>query len=382
MSVRVEVQPSVLRWARQRSGVGDEALIQRFPKLAAWESREASPTLKQLEAYARATHTPIGFLLLQAPPAEAIPIPDYRTVGDAGVPRPSADLLDTIFLCQQRQEWYRRYAEVTQEDELPFVDTMTVATDVATAADAMRTTLGFDVSDRGSSWSEALRRLIECAENAGILMMVSGVVGSNTHRKLDPREFRGFSLVDARAPVIFVNGSDTKSAQIFTVAHELAHVWLGETALDDPDLQSQPQSEAERWCNQVAAEMLVPLDQIRAEFQAADPIGDELERLARMFRVSTLVVLRRVYDSGGMSWHEYRSIYQRELARVLALAEERSSSGGNFFNTQPARVSKRFARAVIVSTLEGQTLHRDAYQMLGFKKVSTFNDLAAHLGVV
>lgn len=382
MPVRVDVQPSLLAWARERAGLSEDSLTQRFPRLVAWERGDASPTLKQLEDYARATHTPIGFLLLAEPPVETMPIPDYRTVGDAGVQRPSADLLDTIFLCQQRQEWYGRYSEVTREDEVSVVGTMTVNTAVRAAAETMRSALGFDLAQRGSSWSEALRRLIDGAENIGILVMVSGVVGSNTHRKLDPREFRGFALVDARAPVIFINGADTKSAQIFTVAHELAHVWLGETALDDADLQAQPQIETERWCNQVAAEMLVPLARVTEEFNSGAPLVEELERLARIFRVSTLVVLRRIFDANAMPWNSYRAAYKQELERVLALADERPGTGGNFFNTQPVRVSKRFARAVIVSTLEGQTLHRDAFQMLGFKKSSTFNDLASHLGVV
>jgi transcriptional regulator with XRE-family HTH domain len=194
--------------------VGIEAgdLDRRFRSLAGWESGEASPTLKQLESFARATHTPIGFLFLDEPPDERVPIPDYRTMGGPGVGRPSADLLDTIFLCQLRQEWYRDFALVTGQGGVGFVGTLDASPPVQEAADNIRTTLRFGIDERGQSWSEALTLLVDRAEEAGALVMTSGVVGSNTHRELDPHEFRGFALVDSLAPLIFVNGADIKAA--------------------------------------------------------------------------------------------------------------------------------------------------------------------------
>ena len=213
-----------------------------------------------------------------------------------------------------------------------------------------------------------------------MLVKVSGVVGTNTHRKLDPEEFRGFSLVDPLAPLVFVNGAGTKAAQIFTLTHELVHLFLGETALDNANLGAAPTNPVERWCNQVAAEVLVPLGSLRGALSPDVPVADQLESLARRFKVSTLLVLRRVHDAGRLSSDEYQAAYRDELTRILEILEERSGSGGNFFSTQPARVSKRFARAVIVSTLEGQTLHRDAFRMLGLKKLSTFEELAGRLG--
>ena len=379
-SVRAPVSPQVLAWARERSGLGVDELASRFPKLTEWERGELTPTLKQLEDFARATHTPVGFLFLSEPPEERVPIPDYRTMGDVGVRRPSPDLLDTIFACQQRQEWHRDFAQVTREDPVAFVGSLTTSVPVVEAAEQIRATLRFEPGERGHTWSDALRTLVDHAEELGVLVMVSGVVGANTHRKLDPGEFRGFSLVDRLAPLVFVNGADTKAAQIFTLTHELVHLFLGETALDDADLEAAPTNPVERWCNQVAAEVLVPLGSLRDALSPDVAVVDELESLARRFKVSTLVVLRRVHDAGRLSWDEYQTAYRDEMTRILEILGERSGTGGNFFNTQPARVSKRFARAVIVSTLEGQTLHRDAFQMLGLKKLSTFEELASRLG--
>lgn len=381
MTVRVDVNPDLLAWARERSGVPLDDLTRRFPRLAEWEEGDLSPTLKQLENFARATKTPVGYLFLDAPPDEPLPIPDFRTRRGAQVGRPSPDLLDTIFQSLQRQEWYRDFARSAGQDDLPFVGSVTTATPETEAAAAMRETLDFGVSERAATWTDTLRLLIDRAEGVGVLVMVNGVVGNNTSRKLDPDEFQGFALIDPIAPVVFVNGADTKAAQIFTLAHELAHVWVGQSALSDAARVPRPSADVERWCNAVAAEFLVPVAALRNDFDRDADLAQELNRLATRFKVSTLVVLRRIYEVGFIDADDYRTAYEAELRRLREImASERSrSSGGDFYSTEGRRVGRRFARAVIDSTLEGQTLYRDAFQMLGFKKVETFEGLATRL---
>ena len=380
MIVRVDVAPSLYEWASERSGVEADELHRKCPKLLEWEAGDQSPTLKQLEGFARATRTPVGYFFLSEPPDDEVPIPDLRTLGDRGEVRPSPDLLDTIYQCQQRQDWYRDYARSIGLDPISYVGSLSTATPVEEAASAITTALSFSVEQRGANWSEAFTRLRDHAEDEGILVMASGVVGSNTHRTLDPQEFRGFALADSMAPVVFINGTDTKAAQIFTLAHELAHIWLGETALSDPDLGAQTTDRVERWCNLVAAEVLVPLRELLGDFAAGADLTQELERLARRYRSSTLVVLRRIHEAGLLAWDDYRQAYRCELRRVMALMGT-GGDGGNFYNTQPARVSKLFARSVIASMLEGQTLYADAFRMLGFRKLATFNQLGKRLGV-
>jgi Zn-dependent peptidase ImmA (M78 family) len=376
---RADVNPELLVWARQRSGLPAQDLAARFPMLAAWELGERQPTFRQLESYAQATHTPVGFLFLPQPPQERVPIPDFRTIGDTGVARPSADLLDTIYQCQQRQDWYREFAVVNQEEAVEVVGSLTTRADPMAAAATMGAALRFGVEERGATWSDALRTLTEHAEDLGFLVMVNGVVGSNTHRKLNPREFRGFALADRMAPLAFVNGADTKAAQIFTLVHELVHLWLGEAALDDTEPAATPASDVERWCNEVTAEVLVPLAML-PDVTLQAPSTEVLDQLARQFKVSTLVVLRRLHDAQRLSRDEYLDLVSAEYQRIMGLIGGRAS-GGNFYATQPVRVSRRFARAIIASTMEGQTLYRDAFQLLGFKKLSTFNELATHLGI-
>lgn len=382
MPVRVDVEPELLTWAVERSRLEPEDLYRRFAKLDAWISGDSRPTIKQLEGFARATHTPVGFLLLAEPPDEPLPVPDFRTIRDQAIARPSADLLDTLHDCEQRQDWYRDYALAEGLDPVPFVGSVSTDMDPLAAAERVRDEFAFGLDARrdDASWSEALRAMSERAEDAGVLVMISGVMGNNTHRPLDPDEFRGFALVDELAPLVFVNGADTKAAQIFTLSHELVHVLLGESALSDARMDRVADIDTERWCNAVAAEVLVPEAELRPRFDPAADVADQLHTLARLFRVSTLVVLRRAFDAGLVGWDAYREAYEAELARVLEHQGERAS-GGNFFNTQPVRTSKRFTRAVIASTLEGRTLRRDAFRMLGFKKAATFDKLRDRLGV-
>jgi len=379
--IRVGLNPDLLRWARERAGLGIDDLTRRFPQLMAWERGDTKPTLKQVEKFASATRTPIGFLFLPQPPVETIPIPDFRTVANRRLERPSPDLLDMIYVCQQRQEWYRDFARSERLESLPFVGSVTLDSNIEATASAIRNKLGLNLAQRQSfpTWTEALRHFIGQADEAGIMVMCSGVVLNNNTRVLDPEEFRGFAISDPLAPLVFINGADTKAAQMFTLAHELAHIWLGQSAVSDAQLLLVPEHQVEKWCNNVAAEILVPLANLRDEFQPAVDLRLELARLARRFKVSSLVILRRIYDAGGLTSHQYWAEYERELNRILSLPQ---TSGGNFYLTQAARVSKRFARALVISTLEGQTLHRDAFRMLGFAKLETFQKLGRSLGVI
>ncbi len=381
-TMRVNVKPEMLRWARERAGLELDALARRFPKLAEWEREETRPTLKQLEDFAKAMHAPIGYLFLSEPPIEGIPIPDFRTVENRRIDRPSPDLLETIYLCQQRQEWYRNHVHSLREEPLSFIGSATPESDIEQTAAEIRRALGFEIEERRRcpTWTEALRSFIEKADRLGVLVMVNGVVGSNNYRRLNPDEFRGFAIADELAPLVFINGADTKSAQMFTLAHELAHLWLGQSALSDMEPASAPTHRVENWCNRVAAELLVPLAVFREQLRADEDLSAALGRLAKHFKVSTLVVLRRIYDAGGLSRDAFWRAYREELNRLREI--QRAGSGGDFYLTLGVRVGKRFARAIVANTLEGQTLHRDAYRLLGFSKFSTFRELAHSLGMV
>ncbi len=135
--IRAPVNPVLLRWARERAGIAQEELTAKFRKLPEWEDGKTQPTLKQAEAFASAVHAPIGYLFLSEPPKEAVPIPDFRTFTGHAVTRPSPNLLDTIHVCQERQNWYRDFARIAGDPDLGFVGSASVSTAPETVAARM-----------------------------------------------------------------------------------------------------------------------------------------------------------------------------------------------------------------------------------------------------
>lgn len=383
--IRAPIKPELFVWARERAGMEREALTKRFRKLPDWESGDALPTVKQVKDFARAVRVPIGYLFLSEPPEEILPIQDFRAFAGKDIARPSPDLLDMIHICQERQRWFHDFAKEECEPELPFVGSATVETPPETVAKQIRELLGFDVDARREfrTLADAQRQFIHQVDAVGILVMVSGIVMSNTHRRLDLEEFRGFALSDPLAPLVFVNGADSKTAQMFTIAHELGHLWLGASALSNMD--ASPGSGFRReevWCNAVAAELLVPLDDLRMELDAND---DRLENLVKSlagdFKVSALVILRRLLDSGRIDRDQFVVAWKRE-SDILSRQSKSRSSGGNFHLSTLARVGRRFARALVTSTLEGHTSYREACRMLGISGTDTFDSIGHEVGVL
>lgn len=255
--------------------------------------------------------------------------------------------------------------------------------------------MAFDMNARAeaNTFEDALRMMTAAADDAGVLVMVSGIVGQNTHRALDLGEFRGFALSDDLAPLVFINGTDTKSGQMFTLAHELAHLWLGQSALTDATAASTGStkrtiavggSAIEMWCNAVAAEMLVPIASFKVVYRPHVALQEEKKRLSAHYKVSTLVVLRRMYDAGGLSRAAFNDAYTAEVKRLRDLMAERKAragSGGDPYATGRVRVSPRFARAVLAATWEGRSTFTEAFRLLGFKSAAKLEKFGDSLGM-
>lgn len=378
MAETVFVNPELIRWAVERSGLSFAQLAAKFPNLDQWESGQKRPTLKQLEAFAKRTLTPLGYLFLLTPPVETLTIPDFRTLGDRPIDRPSPNLLDTIHDMQRRQQWLRDQLLEQGQEEVPFVGSIKLPVRVEALAVGIQEKLGLesDWAEQCPTWEKALRTMRLAIEEIGIMVSTSGVVGLNNHRQLDPDEFRGFVLCDRYAPLIFVNGADSKSAQMFTLAHELAHIWLGKDGIFNLIRTMPANDETEKLCNRAAAEFLVPAEKLSAKWPEAEATEKPFNKLSLWFKVSPIAVARRALDLQLISKDRFFLVYNQYQQEWQSAKQKKKAAGGDFYLAQDARLGRRFAQAVVQAVRKGELLYHDAYQLTGLKG-DTFECYAA-----
>lgn len=367
---------AMLQWAMQRAGLPPEVVAKRLnvsaDRLTSWLEGADRPTFKQAQDLASVLHVPFGYLFLEQPPAEELPIPDLRTVGNDPARRLDINFRDLLSDVLFKRDWFREYLEESDDRKLPFVGSFQADADPKNVAADMRKVLfGAGEMPAARTWEEHLRNLMTSAEDAGIWVMRNGVVGNNTHRPLSVQQFRGFAISDPIAPLIFINGKDAKAAQIFTFAHELAHIWLGSTGISNVligEADYGVHSAIERKCNRIAAEFLVPEAGFAAQWRSDDTLNSNADRLSRHYRVSRIVIVRRAFDLGLIDAAEYRTFYAQESARWQT--DNVDSSGGDFNRTLPMRNGSRFTQSVVRQAMSGRLLLRHAAALLNTQPAS------------
>jgi Zn-dependent peptidase ImmA (M78 family) len=232
------------------------------------------------------------------------------------------------------------------------------------------------------TWEEAVSEMRRGIERLGVMAVINGVVGNNTHRGLDVEEFRGFALCDAYAPLIFVNAADAKSAQMFTLSHELAHVWLGPageglSGFEDLFPTGREFEGIERFCDKAAAEFLLPARDLRARWREVKDAPHPFEMLAREFKVSPIVAGRRAMDLRLVDRETFFSFYRQYIGRERS--QKKSTGGGDFYRNQNVRVGEMFGRQVVRAAKEGRVSFREAYDLTGLRG-GAFQEYAHRLG--
>jgi len=372
------LKPEVLRWVRNKCGLTEVALAESIGVQSGlvkeWEITGSIP-FSIVERLAERTRTPFGFLFLPEPPQPSLPIADFRRIDDAHLSSPSNDLLDVVYNAQLKQSWYREHLISNGKKPLSFVGKYSAQTPAKETAGDIRQILNIGpvLAHTTAKWEDTIRYTVEAAEEHGILVLRSGYAGEDTGRKLSVDEFRGFALSDKYAPLIFVNGADAPAAQVFTIAHEIAHIWIGETGVSNLERTYSSWSTIEKYCNSVAAEVLLPIEELRTSWRGEINDLSEIDRLSHEYKISRIVVARRARDAALLTEAKFDSFYR------MVIASTNKSSGGNYYLNEQYKHSRRFSITIIQEALAGRTMQRDAMNLLGIKKEATFRKYAKAL---
>ena len=367
--VSVNVQPAILDWAMQKAQMGS-ASSSVVDMIAKWISGEKTPTFNQIEDVSRKISIPFGYFFLDEPPVEECKIVDFRTVDSISVHNPSRNLIDTVDLMSSVQEWMAEYNKDNGISGYAFVGSIRISDGVTLAADFIRKALGLSLNwfDDYKSSAEAFKSLRNAIMDLGILVMMNGVVGNNTHRVLSVEEFRAFTLIDPFAPLIFINSRDTDNGKLFSLLHELVHVWIGKDSFyNDTYGTSQKVSKEEQFCNAVAAEILLPDSVFSAEWSKQSG-GTEniITELGKYFVCSRFVLLRKALDTGIISQSEFGrllNLFQKQFKEIQDQKQLKASGGGDYHRTLSNKWDRRFIQALYASAQSGRTQYRDAYRL-------------------
>ncbi len=367
------INNEILKWAITRKGIDAHDVESIHEKYPDWEAGRALPTFQQAKKLAKKLKIPFGYLFLSKPPEEKQPIVDLRTFSDFENTSFSVDLLAAIDDAIRKQNWYQEQLLIEQAESLPFVGKYNIHSDAQSVADDIAKTLRIERQDRDG---DLLRLITERAENAGILVLRNGKVGSNTFRKLDVNEFLGFALSNSHAPLVFINSAQYKNTQVFTLVHELAHIWIGQTGVSKNDInETKNHSDEEQFCNEVAAQVLVPSDSFRREWkQINGKLQSRCDALKKIFNVSTIVLARRALDLNCTTRQEFFDYYEY-LVGVWEKKKKEQSSRGDFQKTFPITNSTILTNAVCHAVYSGNMLLRNGARLLNVKP-STLDEYA------
>lgn len=364
---KAKVNIAMLTWARERSGYSLPEFAHKLgvtdEKLAQWEAGEQQLTFVQAMKFAEKAYVPFGYLFLAQPPVEKLPIPDLRTVGSGELRRPSAELIDLLKNMLECQDWYRDYARNQLLQPVAVVGSYGIQQGVEAVVADIRAKLQIAPHPRRGTWEEYYRDLVQRIERLGILVMRQPSLGHHT-RPFNVDEFRGFALCDEFAPLIFINHADAPGARLFTLIHELCHIWIGQSGVSDAGANNH--RDEERFCNAVAAELLVPTDEFKQLWRIdVEQWQQNLPDLEAHFHVSSWTLARKALTLQLISQPEYAAFIQAQNDAYKA--REKQEGGPTFYKTKKAQISELFSKAVVSEALNGKLILRDAGWMLGMK---------------
>jgi Zn-dependent peptidase ImmA (M78 family)/transcriptional regulator with XRE-family HTH domain len=400
MARAYNINPAILAWARESAGFSLEEAADRLglttsdrqtavEKLTELESGEKFPTRAQLTKIASVYRRPLLTFYMTEPPIRGERGDDFRTLPGLVSSRDNAALDALLRDIRARQEMVRSLLEDDEETApLAFVGSMQIADGVRAVVDSIARVLGFSRHDqirpgRNGGADELFRELRARAEHAGIFVLLVGDLGSH-HSAISESVFRGFVIADPIAPFVVINDQDAKAARPFTLLHELAHLWLGQSGVSGAPETVQPQTSIgriEQFCNDVAGEFLLPSDGFRDRPQELDEDTKEaahrvVSRLAHAWSVSEPMIAYKLQRLGWITPRIYRELAADYAARWALLRQRsrennRENEGGpNYYTVKKFKLGDALIDVVRRTVRDNVLSHTKAAKVLGVKTSS------------
>ena len=357
----------IISWAINRAGKTIEDFVSISKYAAKWLTGEKVPTIKQLQKIADKTYVPLAYFYGTTTPKMTLQIPDFRTTYNGSAEYPSPELYETINLMQTRQDWLDFFLSDLEVDQIDFIGSYAGERDVSKVADTVKGILNLQ-----SGWAcrmepdVAVRFLRSAIEAQGVYTCAGSYYHPNS-RPYNVDEFRGFVLANDRAPIIFINTRDSKSAQLFTLLHEFAHLLFNESGVDDMVYETP---EKEDLCDSVAAQVLVPEHLVYGVFDQMS--GEQaIDEIKHATKASEIVCLRRAYELNRISKDDYFRIYGEYKARLKAAPASASKpsaeTGPGYYKLKKSNLGKLFVDAIFEGIKSEKLMYKDAYSLTDMK---------------
>ena len=381
MTEYFSIKASVIQWACFRAGEMYSALMEdkKFANLKKENKGYVQLTMSTLQRLSKLLRYPVAYFFLEEPvyDYDKLSINDFRKFPNSSEPKNNIDLKEQIDYCIGHQDWFREYIQDYDPVYFKFNSKFSITDDPIAVARSISDFLHLETIN-SLNISMFFKSLKEKLENHYILIESSKVL-KNTKYRLNLDEFRGFALADKNVPLIFINANDSSHGQIFTLFHELGHICLGVSGVSDTDLFSKVKTE--KWCNEFAANILMPKDAITRDYQEIKDLEQLISNSQKKYHVSSFAFLIRLLNLNLIKEEQFKIKYEEAEEKyknfITKQNEDKKNGGGNYYNSVKSRESQLFAKSVILSTLSGETTYRDALNLLDIKTIKTFNKLSS-----
>lgn len=364
------INNNILIWARESANMQIDVAAKKIPckeeTLQSWELGDDYPSVNQAEKLAKLYNRPLAVFYLPFPPKDFQTLRDFRRQGNANY---STSLIFIIREIQQKQNWLKEFFQDIGAEKLPFIGKYSLSDSINEIAKDIRETIGIN---NYLGVNNILKHWIEKIEQKRIF--ISQTSSLHSYMKLEVDEVRGFTIADKIAPFIFINSRDADTANLFTLLHELAHLWINASGvsnisnIDFRENQSNLFDPVEIFCNKIAAEALMPELEIKAIIKTK-PSQDELKKIAKQFGVSKIALSTRLVNLKIISNDYYETIKSQyyDESMFYELNKKQQTGAPDWYLLRLRRNGRNFSNIVISNYKNGQITGTDASSLLGVK---------------